>query len=75
MAKPEAGSASASNSCPNPEPSVPLTNALKGDLGVLGLAVPNPPMQAFDLRDDHRLGVLLLRGVGRQVAGHLPGVL
>src|SRR3954452_2928821 len=35
-------------------------DALEGDLGILGLAVPDPPVRAVNLRDDHRLGVLPL---------------
>ena len=50
-------------------------DALEGDLGILGLAVPDPPVQAVDFRDDHRPGVLPLRGVDRQGAGRLFGML
>ena len=45
------------------------------DLGILGLVVPDPPVQALDFRDDYRLGVLPLRRVGRQGAGCLLGML
>ena len=52
-----------------------LADALKSDLGIRGLAVPDPPVQAVDLRDDQRLGSLPLRRVNRQVAGRLLGML
>ena len=51
-----------------------VSDALKGDLRVLGLAVSDPPVQAVDLRDDHRPGVLPLRRVDRQGAGCLFGM-
>jgi hypothetical protein len=51
-----------------------VDGALKGDLRVLGLAVPDPPVQAVDLRDDHGPGVLPLRSLGGQGAGCLPGM-
>jgi hypothetical protein len=52
-----------------------LADALEGDLGILGLAVPDPPVQAVNFRDDHCLGVLPLRGVDRQGAGCRLGML
>jgi len=30
-------------------------DAIDADLGVLGFAVPQPPVQTVNLRDDHRL--------------------
>jgi hypothetical protein len=45
---------------------------LEGDLGILGPAVPDPPVQ--DFRDDHGPGGLPLRGVGRQGAGRRFGM-
>jgi len=50
-------------------------DALEGDLSILGLAVPDPPVQAIDFRDDRGPGVLPLRGVGRQGAGCLFSML
>ena len=51
-----------------------LADALESYLRILGLAVPDPPVQAVDFRDDHRPGVLLLWGVDRQGAGCLFGM-
>ena len=45
------------------------------DLGVLGLAVPQPPAQALDLLDDHRLRRHPRRVIGGQSAGYLLQVL
>ena len=52
-----------------------LADALDGDPGILGLAVPDPPVQAVDFREDHGPGVLPLRSLGRQVARCLFGML
>src|SRR5689334_21394601 len=52
-----------------------LADALEGDLGIGRLAIPDPPVQAVDFLDDRGLGTLLLRGVARQTAGRLLGVL
>src|SRR5689334_5902251 len=52
-----------------------LAEALEGDPGIAGLAVPDPPAQPVDFRDDHRLGAFLLQGLARQAAGGLPGML
>lgn len=37
-------------------------NALKGELGISCLAVPNPPVQTVDFVEDQRPGLLLLQG-------------
>src|SRR5215217_9109958 len=42
-------------------------DAIEADLCILGLAVPQPPAQALDLRDDHRLRGRALRTIGQQV--------
>ena len=44
-------------------------DSVDADPGILGLAVPQPPAQALDFLDDHRLRRRTLRVVGRQVAG------
>src|SRR4051812_39076802 len=44
-----------------------LADALDAALGVLRLAVPNAPMQTFDLGDNHSLRDHPVRGVGRQI--------
>ena len=44
-----------------------LADPLDAALGILRLAIPNPPMQTFDLGDDRRLRVLPVRVVHRQV--------
>jgi hypothetical protein len=49
--------------------------AIDADLRVLGLAVPQPPAQALDLRDDHRLRSRPLGAVARQTSGNLRQVL
>jgi len=41
---------------------------------MLGLAVPDPPAQALDFRDNHSLCFDLLRSLGRQGAGCLLGM-
>jgi hypothetical protein len=41
-------------------------DALERDPRILGFTVPDPPVPAVDLGDDHGLGVLPLRGVDRQ---------
>src|SRR3954466_15739580 len=40
-------------------------DAIDADLRILGLAVPQPPAQALDLLDDHRLRGRALRTIGR----------
>ena len=50
-------------------------DALDCDLGILGPAVPDPPVQAVDFRDDYSLCFDLLQSLGRQGAGCLPGML
>src|SRR5271165_562362 len=43
-----------------------LADALERELGIPGLAVPDPPVQSLDLRDDHRLCLDPTRLVGGQ---------
>src|SRR5215212_1923435 len=50
-------------------------DAIDADLRILGLAVPQPPAQALDLLDDHRLRGRALRTIGRQASGNLRQVL
>src|ERR687896_735485 len=50
-------------------------DAINADLRILGLAVPQPPAQALDLLDDHRLRGGALRTIGQQASGNLPQVL
>jgi hypothetical protein len=38
-------------------------------LGIVGLAVPDPPVKAVNFRDDRGPRVLPLRSVGRQTVG------
>ena len=49
-------------------------DAVEADPGILGLAVPQPPAQALDLRDDQRLRRGALRTVGRQTSSNLRQV-
>ena len=51
------------------------TDAIDAELRILGLAVPQPPAQALDLLDDHRLRGSALRTIGRQASGNLRQVL
>src|SRR4051794_17822637 len=46
-------------------------DAIDADLRILGLAIPQPPAQALDLLDDHRLRGGALRTIGRQASGNL----
>lgn len=39
-----------------------LADAVESDPSVLGLTVPDPPVQPFDLRDDRRLRPEMLSG-------------
>src|SRR3954451_23453748 len=50
-------------------------DAIDADLRILDLAVPQPPAQALDLLDDHRLRDRALRTLGRQASGNLRQVL
>src|SRR4051794_3553873 len=50
-------------------------DAIDAELRILGLAVPQPPAQALDLLDDHRLRGGALRTIGRQASGNLRQVL
>src|SRR3954469_18216668 len=50
-------------------------DAIDADLCILGLAVPQPPAQALDLLDDHRLCGRALRTFGRQASSNLRQVL
>src|SRR5215217_784121 len=50
-------------------------DAIDADLRIRGLAVPQPPAQALDLLDDHRLCGRALRTLGRQTSGNLRQVL
>jgi hypothetical protein len=50
-------------------------DAIDADLGVLGLAVPQPPVQPFNLLDDYRLRGHPRRIIGRQAVGCLLQVL
>src|SRR6185312_10317101 len=50
------------------------TDAIDAELRILGLAVPQPPAQALDLLDDHRLRGSALRTIGRQASGNLRQV-
>ena len=43
--------------------------------GILGFAIPQPPVQPLDLGDDHRLRRHPCRIIGRQAAGDLLEVL
>ena len=52
-----------------------LAGPLETDLGVLGLIVPDPPVQPLDLRDDHRLRLDPSRLVSRRSARRLLRVL
>src|SRR5690242_19021663 len=52
-----------------------LPDAVDAAPGILGLAVPNPPAQPLDLRDDHGLRLHPIRLVGRQSDGRLLRVL
>src|SRR5208337_4150496 len=45
------------------------------DLSILGFAIPQPPVQARDLRDNHRLRRHPCRVIRRQTAGRLLQVL
>src|SRR3954452_6838359 len=58
-------------------PIIPLhrADAFDADLRILGLAVPQPPAQALDLLDDHRLCGRALRTIARQASGNLRQVL
>ena len=46
-----------------------LAESVDAHPGILGLAVPQPPAQALDFVDDHRLRRRTFWVVGRQVAG------
>src|SRR5260370_19419251 len=48
-----------------------LADPLERELSILGLTVPDPPVQALDLRDDRRLRLGPTRRVGRPPAGCL----
>src|SRR5215213_7718682 len=50
-------------------------DAIDADLRILGLAVPQPPAQALNLLDDHRLCGRALRTIGQQASGNLRQVL
>ena len=52
-----------------------LADPLDAALGILGLAVPDPPVQTLDLSDDHRLRLHPTRLVGRQIRCRLLRVL
>src|SRR5271165_5133681 len=52
-----------------------LADALECEPGIPGLAVPDPPMQSLNLRDDRRLCLDPTRGVGGQSTRCLPCVL
>src|SRR4051812_38065822 len=52
-----------------------LADPLDRDLGVFGLAVPDPPVQTLNLSNDHRLRLHPTRLVGRQHFGRLLRVL
>ena len=41
-----------------------LADPIDAALGILGLAVPNAPVQTFDLGDDRRLRLHPVRAVG-----------
>src|SRR6202048_3166214 len=49
-------------------------NAIDADLGILGFAVPQPPVQPVNLLDDHCLRRRAGRARGRQAAGDLVQV-
>src|SRR3982750_1578699 len=46
-------------------------DAIDADLRILGLAIPQPPAQALDLLDDHRLRGGALRTIGPKASGNL----
>jgi hypothetical protein len=46
-------------------------DAIDADLGILGLAVSQPPVQPFDFLDDHRPCRGPFRVIGRQTTGNL----
>ena len=48
-----------------PEDVHDLADAFERELGIPGLTVPDPPVQALDLRDDRRLGLDPAPFVGR----------
>jgi hypothetical protein len=50
-------------------------DALDADVSVLGFAVPQPPVQTVNLRDDHRFRRRSFRIIRRQAAGDLRQVL
>ena len=52
-----------------------MTWPMRSRVTLASLPFPDPPVQAVDFRDDHGPGVLPLRGVGRQVASCLLGML
>ena len=49
--------------------------SIDADLGIPGFAIPNAPVQALNLLDNHRLRLGLRRVVGWQRAGDLLQVL
>src|SRR6185436_13505714 len=51
------------------------TDAIDAELRILGPAVPQPPAQALDLLDDHRLRGSAVRTIGRQASGNKRQVL
>jgi len=50
-------------------------DAIDADVGILGLAIPNTPVQAFNLLDDHRSRHSPGRVIRRQAIGNLLQVL
>ena len=50
-------------------------DTIDADLSILGFAIPQPPVQPFDLLDDHRLRRHPRRMISRQGAGDLLEVL
>src|SRR5260370_4269072 len=58
-----------------PEDMHGLADPVERELSILGLTVPDPPVQALDLRDDRCLRLDPTRLVGRQSAGCLLRVL
>src|SRR5260370_20541499 len=50
-------------------------DTIDADLGILGFAIPQPPVQPLNFLDDHRLRHHPRRIIGRQAAGDLLQVL